>query len=90
MDCKKKFNEFKRLFDWTVVDASEPIAYYVDYKDKGHMLLGYQVQVTYKHHGVREYLFVVDHKFGLVSENMAKKRAERFAKQKQEKMKKQR
>ncbi len=83
-DCIKKF---KLLFDWTVVDVAEPVAIYRDYRDKGQVLLGYNVSVTYKHHGVQNVSFFVDDKFGLLTAEIAKKRAECFALKQKSKIK---
>jgi hypothetical protein len=72
----------KHLFDWTVLDVSEPVEYRKQYVDKGDLLLGYQVMVKYKHHGVYEYIFPIDNKIGLVTPEKALKRALKFSQQK--------
>lgn len=87
MDLKQAFEKFKLLLDWSVVDVSEPVPYYKNYVDRGRMLRGYNVRVTYQHHGVREYLFSCDDKFGLLTSELAKKQAECFARKKRENIK---
>lgn len=72
----------RHLFDWTVLDVSEPAAYQKTYTDVGNLLLGYQVTVTYKYHGVYEYIFPVDNKVGLITPERAFKRAQNFCNQK--------
>lgn len=79
IDTLKNLNH---LFDWTVLDVSEPVAYHKRYNDVGDVLLGYQVTVKYKHHGVYEYIFPVDDKIGLLTPEKAFGRAQRFCLQK--------
>ena len=43
MTVKDILNSVKNWFDWTPVMVSEPVEVYCDYLDKGHVLLGYEV-----------------------------------------------
>ena len=73
----------KNWFDWTPVDVYGPVAIHQDYLDKGRVLLGYKVEVVYKHHGSKEYLFVHDEdKLGIVSKAQARDNAIKFARAK--------
>ena len=88
MTVKDILNSVKNWFDWTPVMVSEPVEVYCDYLDKGHVLLGYEVTVTYKHHGQRKYLFADDEdKMCLVSRAQARKMAFDFFSQKQKQIK---
>ncbi|MBQ8294205.1 MAG: hypothetical protein IJX89_02360 [Alphaproteobacteria bacterium] len=79
MNINQAVEKFKLLFDWTPVSVSYPSPKYMDYSDKGHVLLGYQVRVRYRHHGMREYLFTYDEeKLGMVSQERALNNAIKF------------
>ena len=87
MDLSGIVNEVKKWFDWTPIAVSEPVAIYRDYLDKGHVLLGYEVTVTYKHHGEHKYLFADDEdKLCFVSRAQAKKNAIDFYRNKLKKL----
>lgn len=76
-------NNVKNWFDWTPVTVSAPVAIYRDYRDKGHVLLGYQVVVNYKYHGERKHLFADDEeKWGLVTRAKARQMAFDFYREK--------
>ena len=80
MNIKDAVKKFKLLFDWTPVSVTEPMELYQEYKDTGRMFMGYQVTVTYKHHGVVDYMFSADeHKFFLFPRQWALKRATKFS-----------
>lgn len=69
----------KRVFDYTPVGVSVPKPKFMDYKDVGHVLLGYEVIVKYARHAPRAYLFASDEeKLGLVSQAKALQNARRF------------
>ena len=88
MTVKGVFNSVKNWFDWTPISVSEPVEIYRDYRDMGRVLLGYEVTVTYQHHGERKYLFVHDEdKMCLVSRAQARKNAFDFYQEKREKVK---
>ncbi len=81
-------NEVKNWFDWTPIAVSAPVEVYRDYRDKGHVLLGYEVTVTYKYHGERQYLFADDEeKLCVVTRARARKMAFDFYRKKQQKIK---
>ncbi len=81
-------SKVKNWLDWTPVAVSEPVEIYRDYRDMGHVLLGYEVTVTYKHHGERKYLFADDEdKMCLVSRVKARKNAFDFYREKQKRVK---
>lgn len=80
MNIKDAVKKFKLLFDWTPVAVTEPVEFYQDYDDKGHMFMGYQVTVTYEHHGKKSYIFAVDeNKFFLFPRDWALRRASKFS-----------
>ncbi len=88
MAMKNIVNSIKNMFDWTPVAVSEPIEIYRDYKDKGHVLLGYEVTVTYKYHGERRHLFADDEeKLCMVTRAQARKMAYDFYREKLQKIK---
>lgn len=63
------------------VDITIPKPFYQYYKDKGNVLLGYSLQVTYLDSTVEDILFATDEdKFGLVSRRKALKNAADFYK----------
>lgn len=69
----------KNWLDWTPIDVSGPFKSYYNYTDVGRVLLGYTVQVTYRYHGQRTYLFATDEeKLGVVSHAQAYNKAMRF------------
>lgn len=79
MDYKAKWRQFKNLFDWTPVSVDFPVAEYKIYDDANPVLLGYNVSVTYRHHGTKKYFFAHDEeKFGLFSRTRALGRALSF------------
>ncbi len=81
-------NTVKNLFDWTPVAVSRPVELYCDYRDKGRVLLGYEVVVTYKHHGQQKYLFSDDEdRMCFVTKARARKIAFDFYKQQLAKVK---
>lgn len=83
MDLQGIVNKVKNWFNWTPVLVSEPVAVYKDYLDKGHVLLGYEVTVTYMHQGERKYLFAHDEdKLGIVTSAQAHKNAVNFYREK--------
>lgn len=89
MDFKDAIQKFKLLFDWTPVAVTEPLEFYQDYDDKGHMFMGYQVTVTYEHHGQRSYVFAADeNKFFLFPRSWALKRATKFSNMMKERVQK--
>ena len=66
----------KNSFDWTPVCVTKPVEVYCDYVDKGRVLLGYEVTVTYKHHCEHKRLFAHDEdRFCIVSRAKARKMA---------------
>ena len=70
------------------MSVSEPVEVFRDYRDKGHVLLGYEVTVTYKYHGERKYLFADDEeKLCFVSRTQAREMAFNFYNQKQKQIK---
>lgn len=72
-------DNIKKYFDWTPIEVSGPFKSYYNYTDVGRVLLGYVVQVTYRHHGLRTYLFATDEeKLGLVSQAQAYTKATKF------------
>ena len=88
MDFSSIFSNVKKWFDWTPVAVSGPVEIYCDYRDKGHVLLGYEVTVTYKHHGKRKYLFSDDEeKMCLVTRAQAYENAVKFCSEKKKKIK---
>ena len=88
MNFQAVVDKVKNYFDWTPVAVSEPVEIYCDYRDKGHVLLGYEVTVTYKHHGTQKHLFVDDEeRFCLVSRAQARKNALDFYHEKQRQIK---
>ena len=81
-------NNIKNWFDWTPVMVSGPVEVYCDYRDKGHVLLGYEVTVTYQHHGERKYLFADDEeKLCMVTCAQARKNAYDFVEAKKKQIK---
>jgi hypothetical protein len=79
MDIKKAVTNFKNLFDWTPVAVTEPVPDYYEYGDIGKQFIGYNVVVTYKHHGVKTYSFSCDtDKLGFADREWAKRRADKF------------
>lgn len=69
----------KRVFDYTPVGVSAPMPKFMDYRDAGRVLLGYEVVVNYARHAPRAYLFPSDEeKLGLVSQAKALQNARRF------------
>ncbi len=81
-------NDVKSWFDWTPVAVSAPVEVYRDYRDKGHVLLGYEVTVNYKYHGERKYLFADDEeKLCMITRAKARKMAFDFYREKQQKIK---
>ncbi len=82
MAFRDTIKNLRHIFDWTVVEVSNPQPYSRFYKDMGDFFLGYKVTVKYKYHGDYEYIFPVDDKIGLVSKERALKRAINFYKQK--------
>lgn len=81
-------NNVKNWFDWTPVSVSEPVPVFRDYRDKGRVLLGYEVVVNYKYHGERKYLFADDEeKCCFVTKEQARKLAFDFYKEKTQKIK---
>lgn len=88
MDLHGIISKVKNCFDWTPVAVSGPVEIYRDYRDKGHVLLGYEVTVIYKHHGERKYLFADDEeKMCFVTRAQARKMALDFYNQKQQQIK---
>ena len=88
MDLQGIISKVKNWFDWTVVSVSEPVAVYRDYLDKGHVLLGYEVTVTYKHHGERKHLFADDEeKMCFITRERARQMAFDFYREKQQQIK---
>ena len=88
MDLGGIVNNIKKMFDWTPVAVSEPVTIYRDYRDKGRVLMGYEITVTYKYHGERKYLFFDDEdKLCMVSRAQAYKNAVEFYKEKQQQIK---
>ena len=74
-----KKNILSNLFDWSVARVSGPVPLYTTRPSTGgRVLLGYTVYVSYNHHGVREYFFANDRKFGELTSEMARKQAEFF------------
>lgn len=70
------------LFDWTPVSVKAPRPRYEVYADVGRVLLGYEVEVTYLHHGTEVKLFATDdNRLGLVSPKRALRRAVAFHKE---------
>ena len=85
---KGMLNSVKNWFDWTPVSVSEPVQVFRDYRDKGHVLLGYEVVVNYKYHGERKYLFADDEeKMCLVTKEQARKKAFDFYTEKSQQIK---
>lgn len=73
------FQRIKNLFDWTPVAVKKPCPKFAEYKDVGVVLLGYEVEVQYLHHGTQHLLFAVDEeKLGLSKPADALKRATNF------------
>ncbi|MBQ3038941.1 MAG: hypothetical protein IJD41_00070, partial [Alphaproteobacteria bacterium] len=69
-------------------EVSAPVEVYRDYRDKGHVLLGYEVTVNYKYHGERKYLFADDEeKLCMVTRAKAREMAFDFYREKQQKIK---
>lgn len=67
-----RLEKIVNLFDWTPVAVKAPRPRYEFYKDVGRMLLGYEVEVTYLHHGTEIKLFATDeNRLGLVSRKRA-------------------
>lgn len=88
MNVKSLVAQVKNWFDWTPVSVSVPSELYCVYRDKGRVLLGYEVRVTYLHHGERCYLFAVDEeKLGLVTRDKACANALKFYREKQKQIK---
>ena len=56
MAFKDTLKNLNHLFDWTALEVTEPMAYQKEYNDIGNFLLGYQVTVKYRYHGVYEYI----------------------------------
>lgn len=79
MAFKDTLKNLNHLFDWTALEVTEPMAYHKEYNDIGNFLLGYQVTVKYKYHGVYEYIFPVDDKIGLMTPERAFNRALKFS-----------
>lgn len=79
MAVKDTLKNLNHLFDWTALEVTEPMPYRKEYNDVGNLLLGYQVTVKYKHHGVYEYIFPVDNKIGLMTPERAFNRALKFS-----------
>ena len=48
---------FAKIFNWTPVAVERPVPFYQDYEDAGHMLIRYDVKVTYLYHGEKEVFF---------------------------------
>lgn len=70
---------FAKIFNWTPVAVERPVPFYQDYEDAGHMLIRYDVKVTYLYHG--DYIFsfgVEENKLGLVPRRKALKKAVDF------------
>lgn len=81
--------DWKHLFDWTPVAVTEPQPEYYRYSDIGNQLIGFQVSVTYKYHGVRQYSFAIDSdKLAFVNEKWAKRRADKFVRKIQKQIEK--
>lgn len=85
---KGVLNSVKNWFDWTPASVSEPVPVFRDYRDKGHVLLGYEVVVKYKYHDERRYLFADDEeKCCFVTKERARKMAFDFYMEKQRQVK---
>lgn len=88
MDLRSIVSDIKNWFDWTPVAVSGPVEVYRDYRDKGRVLLGYEVTVTYKYHGEYKYLFADDEdKLCMVSRAHAYNNAVRFCREKKDRIK---
>ena len=70
----------RHWFDWTPTDVQVPQPRYEVYKDAGRVLLGYEVQITYRHHGVYTLLFPTTDNLGEVGRRRALYRAIKFYK----------
>lgn len=82
------WKRFKLLFDWSVGSVTKPRPQYMEFKDAGKILLGYNVIVVYKHHGKKDYFFACDEeKLGLASRECAYRRAEKFYNRKKQEKK---
>lgn len=74
---------WKKLFDWTVISVAEPEPSYYDYADRGRMHIGYEVKVTYLHHGEFRAFFGIDRgKFCLCNQGAALRKAKAYYKNK--------
>ena len=81
------WTKLKKLFDWTPVNVEFPVAEYKLYSDKNRVLLGYNVSVTYQHHGTKTYFFAHDEeKLGLFTKERALERAVSFYESKRKQM----
>ncbi len=70
---------FRKIFNWTPVAVELPVPFYQDYEDAGHMLIRYDVKVTYLYHGDCTFSFGVDeNKLGLMPRQIAYRRAINF------------
>lgn len=68
--------KWTKIFDWSIVDVTAPTPLYSEYKDRGKILTGYEVAVTYRYHGTEKCIFGVDNdKFYLASSGYALRRA---------------
>ncbi len=74
------WNAVRNIFDWTPVNVLAPQPKYITYNDVGRILLGYEVQVTYRHHGVCKLLFATFDSHGKIGRRRALYRAIRFYK----------
>lgn len=73
--------KIRYLFDWTPLYVKIPKPRYEVYSDAGKVLLGYEVEVKYLHHGVKKLLFPTEeNKLGLVSRKRALEKAINFYK----------
>ena len=84
-----KVLSWKRLFRWKTVQrvfffffvaVAVPQPTYETYSDVGRVLLGYEVAVTYKHHGVYRMFFATSENPGPASQRAALCRAIKFYK----------
>ncbi len=66
-----RWNAVKKMFDWTPIAVSVPQPRYEEYSDTGRVLLGYEVRVTYLHHGEHTRLFVTLDNSGRVGRRRA-------------------
>ncbi|MDE6477955.1 MAG: hypothetical protein K2L95_03030 [Alphaproteobacteria bacterium] len=71
--------KISKLFDWSVASITEPVPVFQPGRDQAQMLKGYELTVTYVHHGTEKCMFSVDgEKFKLATPEYALYRARGF------------